>query len=810
MKTHARVAIVGGGIYGVSLAYFLAEYGWKDVVLIEKGELTSGQTWHAAGFVTNYAFDVNTMRINDESVKLYKKLAEDPETDPGWVTSGTLRLIYDKMQYDGARSGLGWAEQVGVNAEIVSPARAKELMPFLNEKPLLAAMYTPDDGSVDPARVTNAIAMLARRNGVDIYRHTRVTAIDLQPNNEWKLNTTKGDIIAEHVVNAGGFWMREVGEMVGANIPVTTLIHQYVITEALPEVVKFMKGGREFPTLRDSHAGMYMRREQQGICIGTYETSDAQLYAPEGLPWSFDTQLLEDDIERLLPFYERAAETVPLFANAGLKTVITAPQIFSASGQGFMGRIPGLPNCWAHSGSSIGITQGGGAGKMMAQYMTFGEADINMSQFDPANFGRYADRDYTQKRAKRAFERLFLFHAPYEEPHGARPTYQDPIYGRLEKAGASFGEAYGWERANWFLTGDGAAEDEQAYRHANFTPYVAAECKAVHEGVGVISLSHLSKVEVSGKDAQAFLNSLTAKSVPAAANKVTHLHYLNPKGNVIAEHTVTRRTDGSYYVLFASTACERDFGMLKLALKPGMDVTLKDRRREMGALLVTGPKSRELLSRITDADLSNEAFPWLSAAEIKVVGIDVFALRVSYVGELGWELHTSLDTLAALYDAIFEAGKDLGVVNFGARALNSMRLEKGYRDFGAELNERYSLDQAGMGIFASMKKDSYVGRDAVVAERAAPRKKKLAYLKVEAADNDAWGDEVVYFNGKRIGATTSGGYGYRVNSSIAFALIDAEYAVAGAELQIRMLGDLRAAVVCDEALYDPKNEKLKM
>ncbi|MBE2276414.1 MAG: FAD-dependent oxidoreductase [Rhodobacteraceae bacterium] len=808
MKSQARVVIIGGGIYGVSLAYWLARYGWDDVVLLEQGELTSGQTWHAAGFVTNYAFDINTMRINDESVKLYKAIGAETGHDPGWITSGTLRLLYTPMQYDGALSGVAWAEQVGVRAEIVSPGRAKELNPFLNEKPILGAIYTPDDGSVDPARITHAIAAGARSRGAEINRQTKMTAIAQLPDRRWKVTTTKGDIIADHVVNSAGFYAREVGEMVGVNVATGVMQHQYVITEPIPAVAQYHALHGEFPTLRDAYAAMYMRREQQGICLGCYETEGAQFFAPEGMPPDWDTELLSNHIESVAPWMEMATETVPVFAEAGIKTIINGPQIFSVTGKTYVGRAPGLHNFWLLCGSSTGITQGGGTAKMLAQYMIHGEAEVSLAGFDPANVGRYADRAYTLARIKSNFERVFVFHSPYEEPHGARPGYCDPLYGRLQRAGASFGEAFGWERANWFAPEGVPAEDEQSFRHCNFTKHVAEECHAVQKAVGVCNLSAFSKIEVGGRDAHAFLDRLVARVLPRDPGHVTLAHYLNDKGRVIAEHTITRRKDGSFYLVFASTAGERDLGMLQLAVREDEDVTLRDLRHDYGTLLVTGPKSGEVLATLTEADLSNAAFPWLSAREIDLAGRATLALRVSYAGELGWELHVPMADLAEVYDAVMAAGAAQGMRNIGIRALNALRLEKGYRGFGTELSERWSLLQAGMGGFASARK-TYRGRAAVDAERKSPASSQLVCMSVENADNDAWGDEPIYSGDRCVGAVTSGGCGFRVNQSIAFGLVEAASAPPGTELNIKMLGQLRRATVLGAPLYDPDNARLK-
>jgi dimethylglycine dehydrogenase len=807
MKNEAKVVIIGGGIYGVSLSYWLARYGWQDIVLLEKGELTSGQTWHAAGFVTNFGFDINTMRINNESIKLYNEIAAETEHDPGWITSGTLRLLYTPMHYDTALAAMGWAEQVGVRAEIVTPQRAKELNPFLNVEPLLGAIYTPDDGSVDPARITHAIAAGARQRGVEINRQTKVTGISQLPDKRWKVTTTKGDIIAEHVVNSAGFYAREIGEMVGTNVPVAVMQHQYVVTESIPEIEEYHKEHGEFATLRDAYSAMYMRREQKGICLGCYETEGAQFFSPEGMPPDWDTELLPNHIESVAPWMAMATETLPIFEKAGIKTIINGPQIFSVTGKTYVGRAPGLQNFWQLCGSSTGITQGGGTAKMLAQYMIKGEAEISLDSYDPANIGAYVDRTYTLDRVKAIFEHVFHFFSPYEEPYGARPGFCDPLYDRLKKAGASFGEAFGWERANWFAPQGVSPEDEHSFRHCNFTSYVGEECKAVQTSVGVANLSAFSKIEVGGADAHAFLDRLVARVVSKEPGKVVLAHFLNDAGRVIAEHTITRRENGTYYLVFASTAGERDLGMLKLALRDDENVTLRNVRSDYGALLLTGPKARDVMMALTDADLSSAAFPWLSGREMQVAGVQALALRVSYAGELGWELHVPMSDLARLYDAIIQAGEGHGIRNIGIRALNSMRLEKGYRAFGTELKEKWTLLQAGLGGFASSRKE-YRGRQAIDVERAAPAPKQIVYMSVESADNDAWGDEPIYADGKRIGAVTSGGFGFRVNRSIAFGLVDVVHAAPGTELQIKLLGEMRKATVCAEALYDPGNQHL--
>ena len=570
---------------------------------------------------------------------------------------------------------------MGVNLDIVSPEEAAELHPFLNTDGLQSAIYTLDDGSVDPASVTQAMAIGARNRGATIYRNTLVTGIELQPNSEWLVNTDKGDIRAEHVVNAAGFFGRQVGEMVGLNVPIVAMEHQYLITEDIPEIVAY-EG--EFPTIRDSRASMYARREQGGLCIGVYETESATPFCPEDVPFSFGQQLLQPNMERQSDWYEKAMECLPCFASAGIKQIINGPQSFTPTGAAYLGPAPGLPNFWLACGSSVGITQGGGSGKMLAQFMIEGEAEINLQQFDSSHLGVYATREFTAARCVDIYEKIFHTHCPYEETDVGRLGYMDPLYDRLKEQGASFGETFGWEKANWFAPEGMEPVDELSFRRTNWHEPVGQECKAARERVGVVNLSFFGKMEVTGPGAGKFLNSLTARKIPEAEGRVTLAHYLNENGGVVAEHTITKVAENCYYLLYGLTAREHDFGLLKMAMPDDGSVSIKDVTEDFGSLLVTGPEARKVLAKVTDADLSNDAFPWLTAQNIEVAGVPVRAMRVSYAGELGWELHVASGSLLTVYDAVMEAGAEFDIANIGTRALNSLRMEKAYRALGTE------------------------------------------------------------------------------------------------------------------------------
>ena len=805
MKTHARVVVIGGGIYGCSLLYHLTRMGWTDLALVEKGELTSGQTWHAAGLVSHFAYDFNTMIVNKASIELYKRLEAETGQATGWHTAGTVRLGVTRNEHDAFKGSEAWSRYLDVPLELVGPNEAKALLPFITTDGVLVAIHTPEDGYVDPASVTQALAKGARDRGAAIYRHTRVTDIARAANGEWQVVTEKGTITAEAVVAAAGCFSPEIGAMVGLDLPVRVMEHQYIGTDTIPEVEAH---GGEFPTLRDPRASMYMRREHQGMVYGPYETRGAKPFAVEGMPRDFGQELLPNDLGRIAEWLELGMESLPLLREAGIKQAINGPQSFIPDGGVLLGPAPGLDNFWLACGASVGITQGGGSGKLLAQWMVEGAAEIDMRQYDPRRFGAYATKDYALAKVIDMYQCLYVTHCPYEEREAGRPVTKSPVYDRHAAKGAVFGESFGWERANWFAPAGVERADVLSFRRTNWFPHVGAECRAVRNRVGILDLSSFAKFEVSGTGAAAFLDRLSANRVPARVGGIALAHMLNEYGGIECETTITRLADDRFYLLSAPKARLRDLDWMRRHLAKDDSVTIDDVTNARGTLVVTGPRAREVLAKLTEADFSNDGFPWMSARGITVAGVPVRALRVSYAGELGWELHHAIDHQLALYDAVVEAGEAHGIVDFGMRALDSMRLEKGYRALGTEMTTETTPFEAGLDRFVSLEKGDFLGREAAIARRDAGLRRMLVQLAVDAGDADAHGDEPVYRGDETVGIATSGGYGHTVGRSIAFAYVDAAHTVPGTALGIEIVGERRAAEVLAAPLHDPGNARL--
>jgi dimethylglycine dehydrogenase len=806
MKTHARVVVIGGGIYGCSILYHLTRMGWDDLVLVEKGELTSGQTWHAAGLVSHFAYDFNTMIVNKASIELYKRLEAETGQATGWHTAGTVRLGITRNEHDAFKGSAAWARYLDVPLDLVGPDEAKALLPFITTDGVLVAIHTPEDGYVDPSSVTQALAKGARDRGAEIYRHTRVTDIARAANGEWAVFTDKGTIGAEIVVAATGCFSPEIGAMVGLDLPVRVMEHQYIVTDTIPEVEAH---GGEFPTLRDPRSSMYMRREQRGMVYGPYETRGAKPFAVDGMPRDFGQELLPDDLGRIAEWLELSMESLPLLRDAGVKQAINGPQSFIPDGGVLLGPAPGLDNFWLACGASVGITQGGGSGKLLAQWMVEGAAEIDMRQFDPRRFGAYASKEYALAKVIDMYQCLYVTHCPYEEREAGRPVIVSPVYDRLAARGAVFGESFGWERANWFAPQGVERADVLSFRRTNWFPHVGVECRAVRERVGVLDLSSFAKFEVSGAGAPAFLDRLSANRIPTKVGGIALAHMLNEFGGIECEMTITRLEGDRFYLLAGSTARVRDQDWMRRHPPENRGVRIEDVTMARGTLVVTGPLSRAVLATLTEADLSNEGFPWMSARGIEVAGVPVRALRVSYAGELGWELHHDIGQQAALYDAVIEAGEEHGIVDFGMRALDSMRLEKGYRALGTEMTTKTTPFEAGLDRFVDLRKDGFIGRESALARRDAGFGRVLVQLAVDAGDADAHGDEPVYSGDETVGIATSGGYGHTVGRSIAFAYVDVARAVPGTALEIEIVGERLAAEVLAAPLHDPGNVRLK-
>ena len=803
MKSHAKAVVIGGGAMGAGLLYHLVKEGWSDVVLVEKGELTSGSTWHAAGLVGHFIGNLNMAKIHLYGADLYQRLEAETGQATGWHGCGSIRLATSADEVDWFRQMKGLLDYVGAECHLIGPNEIRRIHPLLDVEGVRLGAYTPEDGHSDPASSTNAMAAGARQGGATIHRHTRVTDTRRRPGGEWEVVTDKGSIVCEHVVNACGSFAPQVARWVGLEVPIVNMIHQYLVTENLDAVRGL---GREPPVVRDPRASCYYRQEQDGLLVGPYEMEDARAWGLEGVDWGFDMALLPPDLDRLAPSLEWAAKRIPAFADAGIRRVVSGPITHCPDGNFLLGPAPGLPNYWMCCGASIGITQGPGAGKYLAQWMVHGQAEINMLAFDPRRYGDWSAGRYALDKSIDEYQQMYQVPFPGEFREAGRPVKTTPIHGKLARQGAVFAETFGWERPKWFAP-PGTGE-RYGFRRTNWFEPVARECRAVRERAGVLDLSAFAKYDVSGRDAASFLDRLCANRVPRRRGGVVLAHMLGEAGGIECEATLTRLDDERFFVLSGATAELHDLDWMTRHLRGGEAVTIEKRSADLACLVLAGPRSREVLAALTRADLGNEAFPWMSAREIDVAGAPVRALRVSYVGELGWELHHPMAWMERLYDALMQAGAPYGIANFGLYAMNAMRMEKGYRGWGTELTTEVTPIEAGMERFVKAG-GTFVGAGALRARKERDAGIRLVYCSVDAGDADPMGNEAVYDGERVIGITTSGAYGFTVRRSLAFAYVESAYAAPGTTFEVGILGERRRATVHAEALYDPGNERLR-
>jgi dimethylglycine dehydrogenase len=806
MTTHARIAIVGGGMMGIGLLYHLAEEGCTDVILIEKGELTSGSTWHAAGQCPSFVGNYNLAKIHSYTIELAKKLEDMTGQSVSWHQCGGIRLATNQEELDWFHFVKGFDDNCGSSTEIIDVDEIRRIHPFLTTDNVLAGARTTRDGHVDPSGMCQALARAARKSGVTIQRNNRVTDIRALPGGEWEVVTENGNIVAEIVVNAAGCYARPIAQLVGTDVPVTSMEHQYVVTGPVQE---FVERDEEVPVIRDPYASCYIRQEQKSGLIGIYENVNlAEPWLPEGVPpWESDSELFPDNLERIMPWLEKALERVPILADAGIRRVVNGAITHTPDGAPLLGPAAGLRNFWMCCGSSFGIAQGAGCGKYLAQWMLHGDSEINMTGMDVRRFGHYADESYSRAKVFQDYGRTYATTLPSEELPAGRPRRTSPLYEKLRGHGCVYTEGFGWERPQWFSL-DGR-EENYSHRRNNVFDTVAAECRAVREAVGLTDLSGFAKFEVSGPDAGSFLERVFANNMPRRVGGIVLAHFLSRNGRIGGEATVTRLDDNAYYVLSAAAAELRDLDHLTQGASKDEDIRIDNVTDERGALVLAGPRSRDVLAKLTDADLSSEAFPWLTASEISINGMPVRALRVNYVGELGWELHPAVEYMSDLYDALWQAGEDHGIRNVGLYAVNSLRMEKAYRAWGAELTNEVTLLDADMERFAAFSTKDFTGSEATREQADMERRWDLVYLDVAAVDSDVRGGEPVYLDGQCVGVTTSGAYGHHVGRSLAFAYVGPDQSGTGTRLGIDLLGERCAATVLAEPVYDPENLRLR-
>jgi dimethylglycine dehydrogenase len=807
MKSHARVVVVGGGVMGTGFLYHLALEGWSDIALVEKGELTSGSTWHAAGQCPHFNGSLNMTKVHVYGTQLYPRLEALTGQAVSWHGCGGLRLALSEEEVNWFKYVHGISKLAGYEAHILSPNEIRSYHPYLETFGVKAAFLTVTDGHVAPADITNAMAAGARKLGAEVYRRTRVTDIKKLKSGEWQVITDQGNIICQHVVNSAGSYCGVVGAWTGHNLPIANMLHHYVITEPMPELIELKP---ELPVVRDPYSHSYLREETNGILVGPYETETAHIcWNGEPPPWDFENELIAPELDRLTPWLERASERLPLFGKAGLKNVISGAITHTPDGTYLSGPAPGAPNYWMHCGASIGICQGGGAGKYLAQWMVHGQSEINMREFDPRRFGNWATADYSAKVAVNDYHHMYQCLKPGEQHEVGRNLRTSTVYDRLKAQGAQFSHVFGWERARWYdKTGKG---EVYSFKRANWWAAVKEEALAVRERVGLMDLSTFSKFDVKGKDAYSFLERICANRIPQRDGGIVLGYLLTPGGFIESEITVTRLGPQHFYVLSAAVAELHDLDQLRWRRKADEEVTIRDVTDDFGCLVLAGPKSREVLSVIAAADLTNASFRWLNGKEIEVAGVaGVRALRVNYVGELGWELHVPMPEMPLVFDALMKAGKPFGMRLFGTYAMNSLRMEKAYRGWGSELTNEIDMFEGSMERFIRLDKGDFIGRQASLGHRQRGERIKLVYLAVDALDSDALGNEPIYQDERVVGLTTSGAFGHAVKKSLAFGYVEPALARAGAEFEILMLGERRKARIIPEPIYDPENARLRV
>ena len=835
MRMHARAVVIGGGVVGVSTLYHLAKKGWTDSVLIERKELTSGSTWHAAGLLPLFNLSYSVGQIHKYSVALYQTLEQETGLDPGLRQVSNIRLARTRDRMDEYNYYAGVAETIGVKVKFLTPGEVKEIWPLCDVEGIIGAIQHLEDGYIQPADLTQSLARGARERGAEINRHTTATAIERLASGEWKVSTDKGDITCEHVVSATGNFARATGRMVGINVPVIPVEHQYIVTEAHPEIVKRKAQGLpEMGVLRESDSAWYMREEAGGLLLGPYEKGAPACYI-DGPSSDSEYELFAEDLDRLAPHIETAIARVPAFGEVGVKKVYNGAIAYTPDGSPIVGPAPGVRNFWLNEGHSFGVTAAGGAGWQLAEWIVDGEPTIDMLGVDPRRFGPYADTGYLVAKNEEAYAKVFTVHYPDEERSAARPLRQTPCYARMKDLGAVFGSVYGWERPNWFApAGYGLSEAELAkpdvllnenhppvgpgeklrekwsFRRSNYFQFVGDECRNVHANVGLMDMSAFAKCEVSGPGAESWLNSTLTNRAPKTTGRVTLSYLLTERGGVRAEFTLTRIGPERFYLISAAALETHDFDTLEKLLPADNSVRIDKMTTQRGVLVLAGPRSREVLAKVADIDVSNEAFPWLTARRLSIKAAGLTAMRVNFVGELGYELHHSIEMQNTIFDALMAAGAPFGVKPFGIRAMDSLRLEKSYKLVGRELSIEYAALESGLERFVDFDKGPFLGRDALIAWKRKGFENKLVTLEVQGVtDADARGSEPVMKDGAMIGRTTSGGYGWRMGKSLALAMVTPELSRVGDEVDVRILGEMRRAIVIPDSPYDPKNAALR-
>jgi sarcosine dehydrogenase len=812
MTGHARVVIIGGGIIGASVAYHLAKMGWKDVLLLERNKLTSGSTWHAAGLVGQLRSNANITQLLGESVKLYRTLEQETGLATGWKMNGGLRLACNEERWIEVKRQATTARSFGLDMHLLTPSEAQKLWPLMDVSDVVGAAFLPTDGQANPTDITQSLAKGARNYGAKIQENTEVLSIEVENGRVKSVNTTQGTIVCEYVVNCAGQWAAEVGRLAGVHVPLVSIEHQYMVTEPIAGVTS------DLPTLRDPDRLTYYKEEVGGLVMGGYEPNPVA-WAVNGFPKHFEFQLLQSDFDHFEQLMELALGRVPALEKAGIKQLLNGPESFTPDGNFILGEAPEVANFFVGAGfNAFGIASGGGAGKVLAEWIAGGQPPYDLWPVDIRRFGRnHRDMGWVRKRTLEAYGKHYTIAWPHEEYKSGRPLRRSPLYDRLKSQGACFGEKLGWERPNWFAQGAEKAEDVYTFGRPNWFDAVAREHRATRESVALFDQTSFAKFLFTGPDAEAVLSWICANDVAKPVGSLIYTQMLNRRGGIECDLTIARLAEDTYYIVTGTGFATHDLDWIRRNIPSGLNAGVIDITSSNAVLSLMGPNARRVLEKLTRDDVSNAGFPFGTVRNICVAGAPLIALRVTYVGELGWELHVPVEFAATVYDALFEAGAEFHIVNAGYRAIESLRLEKRYLAWGADIGPDHNPLEAGLGWAVKFKKDTpFLGREALEKARGATLKKRMCSFTVDDPNIILLGRETIYRDGVRVGWLSSGGFGHSIGKPIGFGYVrqpasgvDDDYLRAGT-YELEVATERQPAVLHFEPLFDPQMKKIKI
>lgn len=806
MKSQTRAVVIGGGIAGCSTLYHLTQEGWTDVVLVERNELTSGTTWHSAAQVTNFGATQTMVGLKSHSIKLYKELADDPEYPINYHhADGGIRLTNNEAQMDGYRHFASVAKGMGVDFEVIDAAECARRHPLVSTDNLLGGLWDPLDGDIDPAQLCQALARRARLAGAEIYRNTPVTGLTQRKDDSWTVHTEHGDIDCEIVVNACGYRVNEVGSMMGVHHPVMSMEHQYFLTESMPEI---QEAGHRMPLLRCPISDYYCRQEKDGLLVGFYE-QDCKTWGMDGIDPNFVNELCPDDLDRVMDVLEGAFARMPALAEAGIRSVVNGPITYTIDGAPLVGPIPGKRNAFCIIGLRAGLGEGGGHGWLLAQQIVHGEACYDTWGTDPRRFTGHANVELTALKAIEDYQNEFRFHFPHEHRPAGRPAKTTPLTKVLEDEGAEFGVVNGWERVAYFKPSSDFKE-VHTFRFNETFDVVGEEIKAVQNAVGMTEVNGFNRFEITGPGVHDWFDTMVCGRVSRKLGKVGLTYLLSQHGNIKAEATLANLETDKIWYGSAAAAEFHDMDWLSNHLPADGSVQIRSLTNDWTILVIAGPKSRELLSAVSRGDWSKEAFPWLSVREAFVGIARAVVMSVSFSGELAYEIHVPNSQLYSAYLALKTAGKDYGLTLFGSHAVESMRLEKGYRHWKADLITEFDPFESALDRFVKLDKPDFIGKQALLEHQANPPRRKFVTLVLDCKHAPAHGgDSILASSGACIGTVTSAGWGYRVNKNIAMGFVDPEFDALGTKLSVEVIGESVPAAVVEPDLYDPEYKRIR-